>query len=733
MIEKYFISTGIQWVEIKEADLRILCGAPMDSIKHLKAKGYLRPSEIDGHYFEFGPNAILLSDLATQNGSFCNLSEFPVLHMIYKQGMGLKGHPNSTKGYRPLIMGSTEQVLAQQNYIFRGNTGLCTIDELAEAGYSGDELEQHWQLKLFFNGGHVTGTNELIDGMVIGEHEREIRNGVTIRRLSLNNYEISYKGESIEIDLNLKPDENYGATYDLGFHRISQEYFSIIHCGEGNGWDANRSCMGSIITFQNRIFLIDAGPHIDKIITSLGICNSQIDGIFQTHVHDDHFAGLTSLFQTGHKIKYYATRPVRHTVQKKFSALTGTAEESFGDFFEIHDLEIDKWNDIYGLDVMPLYSPHPLETTIFYFRAHGEFGDAVYGHLADIISKKNFKRTIETEKKEGISQDFFDKIWNGYSIKCDIKKIDGGLGFVHGNSKDFINDPSKKLLISHTDWDLSVKEREIGNNAAFGQQDILIPARVDYCELFARKLLKHYFPGTPDQDRELLINSQRVTFPPGTILLSKDRSSDFIYLILTGFVEYINSEKNIISHRSVGSILGEMSIIQKRPVEGTYRTSCYVNALKISATTFMYFINRSQLKKKLLLLQEKRHFILNHSKIGSVLNYIQLNEMIEIMSERIIKEDLHLKNNNNDLFLIKEGELDLYYNDKWVDTLKEGDPFGIFSILTLLPDKDKIKSIRVVPLAKQNICYTLKSDVIQNVPVLQWRYLELYKNRLNRK
>jgi signal-transduction protein with cAMP-binding, CBS, and nucleotidyltransferase domain len=126
-----------------------------------------------------------------------------------------------------------------------------------------------------------------------------------------------------------------------------------------------------------------------------------------------------------------------------------------------------------------------------------------------------------------------------------------------------------------------------------------------------------------------LINSQRVTFPPGTILLSKDRSSDFIYLILTGFVEYINSEKNIISHRSVGSILGEMSIIQKRPVEGTYRTSCYVNALKISATTFMYFINRSQLKKKLLLLQEKRHFILNHSKIGSVLNYIQLNEMIE--------------------------------------------------------------------------------------------------------
>jgi hemerythrin len=330
--------------------------------------------------------------------------------------------------------------------------------------------------------------------MVIGEHEREIRNGVTIRRLSLNNYEISYKGESIEIDLNLKPDENYGATYDLGFHRISQEYFSIIHCGEGNGWDANRSCMGSIITFQNRIFLIDAGPHIDKIITSLGICNSQIDGIFQTHVHDDHFAGLTSLFQTGHKNKILCYQAGQTYGTKEIFSINRYGRRIFWRFFEIHDLEIDKWNDIYGLDVMPLYSPHPLETTIFYFRAHGEFGDAVYGHLADIISKKNFKRTIETEKKEGISQDFFDKIWNGYSIKCDIKKIDGGLGFVHGNSKDFINDPSKKLLISHTDWDLSVKEREIGNNAAFGQQDILIPARVDYCELLQGNYLNTTSP-----------------------------------------------------------------------------------------------------------------------------------------------------------------------------------------------------------------------------------------------
>ena len=732
MIEKYFVSTGIQWVEVKEADLRILCGSPMDSIKHLKAKGFLKSSEIDGHYYEYGPNAILLSDLSTQNGSFSNLSEFPVLHMIYKQGMGITGHPNSRKGYRPLIMGTMEQVLAQQNYIFRGNTGLCTLDELVESGFKGESLDQHWKLKLYFNGGSVSSTNELIDGLIIGDEEREIRNGVTIRRTDLNKYLISYKGESVSVDLNLKPDEVYGTTFDLGFHRITREYFSIVHCGEGNGWDETRSCMGSIITFQDKIYLIDAGPHIDKILKSLGICNSQIDGIFQTHAHDDHFAGLTSLFQTGHRINYYATAPVRHTVQKKFSALTGTEESCFSSFFKIHDLEMDKWNDIFGLDVKPLYSPHPLETTIFYFRAFGEYGEAVYGHLADIIGRQVLENVVEPVYKDGIKKEFFDKIWKGYSKKCDLKKIDCGKGFVHGNADDFKDDPSKKILISHTDWPPTAEEKEIGNNAAFGQQDVLIPARVNYTEMYARMLLKHYFPHTPFQDRELLMNSHRVTYPPGTILIGKDELSDSVYLVLTGFVEYINSQQNITSSRSVGSLLGEMEVLQKQPLEGTYRTSCYVTVLKISASLFIQFINRSDMVKDLMNLQEKRHYILDHTKVGSELSYIQMNHILEAMKLETVEGRFTINRGDDRLFLVNTGRMTLYYGDKAVATLNRGDPFGLQSVLTLLPQDDEIDVEVWTDEGKACSCYTIPRENIRDVPVLQWRFLELYKSRLKK-
>ena len=112
-LSKFKVSKGIYWVEVPEADVRILCGCPADAIKHLTKRGFIIPTDKDGVNFETGPNAILLSDVLLQHGSFSNLAEFPILHMIYKQGMGLPDHPNNIPGIRPLIIGLREQVTAQ--------------------------------------------------------------------------------------------------------------------------------------------------------------------------------------------------------------------------------------------------------------------------------------------------------------------------------------------------------------------------------------------------------------------------------------------------------------------------------------------------------------------------------------------------------------------------------------------------------------------------------------------
>ncbi|MBN2534632.1 MAG: hypothetical protein JXB88_17240 [Spirochaetales bacterium] len=66
------------------------------------------------------PNAILLSDVSSQNGSFSNLAEFPILQMLYRQGMILPNHPNNT-GLKPVLIGTSTQILAQSEYIYHEN------------------------------------------------------------------------------------------------------------------------------------------------------------------------------------------------------------------------------------------------------------------------------------------------------------------------------------------------------------------------------------------------------------------------------------------------------------------------------------------------------------------------------------------------------------------------------------------------------------------------------------
>ena len=127
-IRKISVSPGVFWVEIPAADLRLLCGCPMDTVKHLKKRGLIIGVEVQGVRSETGPNAILFSDLAIQDGRVCNSAEFPVLQMLYMQGMIIPDHPNNT-GALPVLVGARQQVDAQMAYIFRGNYGLSSRED----------------------------------------------------------------------------------------------------------------------------------------------------------------------------------------------------------------------------------------------------------------------------------------------------------------------------------------------------------------------------------------------------------------------------------------------------------------------------------------------------------------------------------------------------------------------------------------------------------------------------
>ena len=723
-IRKIQVSMGICWVEIPEADVYIQCGCPADSVKHLMKRGLIVTTELNGTEFETGPNVILLSDVMLQNGNFSNLAEFPVLQMLYRQGMMIPGHPNNT-GEKPIIMGLKEQIHAQMRYIYRGNYGLISKEELLETGISETMAEEMMQMKLKFAFGKIKESRELLDSRIVGGERIEVKNGVFIKRLGLNRYEIDYDGEKTVVDINLGADENYETPYPLGFYDIRREYFGVIHSGEGDGWDINRPCMSSIVMFQGRIYLIDAGPNIVASLNALGIGVNEIEGIFHTHAHDDHFAGLTTLMRADHKIKYYATKLVRMSVTKKLSALLSFEEDNISNYFDIVDLEFDKWNDIQGLEVKPLFSPHPVETNLFVFRTLWEDGYMTYAHLADICSLDVLAGMIkQNEKDTGISQAFYDKVKDDYAVKANLKKIDIGGGLIHGNAEDFRRDDSYKLVLAHTSQALTNKQKEIGGGATFGVIDVMIPDYQDYARRSAYYFLRSYFPNLPDHKLRILINNHILTYNSETILLKEGEASQNIYLLLTGNVEMISSKNSTHSQLTSGALIGEISGTYGEPSAQTYRASSFVQVLNIPISLYIPFIKENDLYSNIKKLQGRRDFLQKTWLFGDSVSTIVLNKVAQSMKIITIgKGEVVLREKNSDLYLIESGSIKRYLGPDYEENLGKGDFFGEETAIFNTPSLFRVKT------AEPTVLYVIPGHILHEIPIVHWKLFETYERR----
>jgi hemerythrin len=721
-MEKIKVATGTYYMDIPEVDLRILCGCPGDAVKHLKKNGIIITKEKNGVTYETGPNAILLSDLAIQNGGFSNLAEFPVLHMFYKQGLLVPGHPNNT-GRKPLLIGTKAQITAQSRYIYRGNYGLVSLDEIMAAGVGRAEAQEMMRMKMKFAYGAILETEDLLDFLIIEKEPVDIGGGVMLSRTGLNTYTFHYGMETCEVDLNLGRNESYQKPYTLGYYPVKAEYFSIIHTGEGDGWDPDHPCMGSLLTFQGHIYLIDAGPGILDSLTALGISVNEIDGIFHTHCHDDHFAGLPSLLRADHRINHYATPLVRSAIIRKFSALMSLCEENFADYFTICDLKFDEWNRIGGLEVMPVFSAHPVETNFLYFRTPWAGGYKSYGHLADIVSLDVLEGMVS---KDGISKALRDKIRKSLFIPVDLKKIDAGKGPIHGNTVDFREDKSRKIIMSHSSQDFTLKEKEIGSTTAFGQIDVLIPSRQDFSMRTAATLLRTYFPDVEMNLIRLFLDCPMQEFSPGSIILRKGTPSQNIYLLLSGVAEAVNANMGISHELAQGFLIGDTSFLGGGKTSLTFRAVSPVRVLEIPSILFAAFNQEFKIFDELKHLYENRMLLLQTKLFGEMLSFPVQNRIARIMKKEEYPEGTDLaKISGNDILLLVEGAADLMIDDVPLGRLEPKDFLGAEGVLF------GTDPFYTAAASGDVVCYRIQGNELKDIPIIQLKMLEEFKKRMN--
>jgi hemerythrin len=720
------VSPGISWVEVPEADLRVLCGCPADSVKHLIKRGLIVETEQNGVSFETGPNAILLSDVSLQNGAFCNLSEFPILQMLYRQGMIIPGHPNC-RGRKPLILGSAQQVDAQLEYVMRGNYGLLSVEEMVEAGVLPEVAQEWMRMKLRFAFGAIRPPRDLLDTCIVGDGLSVLPGGVTVRRTALNVFEFAYQGETVTVDLNLGCGRTYQTPYHLGYHDLERGYFTIVHSGEGDGWDAERAAISTIMMVQGKVYLIDAGPNIHASLRALGIGVQEVAGIFHTHCHDDHFCGLTTLFRADHRIKYFAVPPVRASVAKKLAALTGVDEDSFGAYFDVCDLTLGAWNEIEGFEVLPLFSPHPVENSVFHFRTPWEGGYRTYAHLADIVSLDVLGQMVDDdETRHGISSALFERVRADYLIPADIKKLDIGGGLIHGAAEDFSEDRSGKIVLAHTALPLTRSQKRIGSGAPFGTVDVLIPSHPESRLSTARDTLRAYFPGVPGHQILSLLNHPVVTINPETILLREGTICEAIHLVLTGLVEVIEPESDGSAILSAGALVGESYALSGEPSHETFRALSFVRALRIPAALYRTFVERNQMTRRITRLAELRDFFTHTWLFGESLSNLTQVRLAEASTFTSLDDGQPLDPRHRDeLFLVRAGSLARYSDDgNLIDRAGPGDPFNESEVLFGHASAGHLRAEGTTELL------SVPGALVREIPVARWKLLELHQRRM---
>jgi hemerythrin len=727
MIEKTDVAVGITWISVPEVDLHVLCGCPEDAVKHLMRRGLIVPKESDGVSYETGPNAILLSDVPVQSGSFANLSEFPVLQMFYRQGMLIPNHPNNT-GARPLLVGNREQVHAQSQYIYRGNYGLASIEELQAAGASKEEASALMRIKLRFAFDRIRDTTELLDTRIVEDEPLELRDGVFIQRKALNVYEFRYRDASLTVDLNLAWNETYEPPYQLGYHTIGREYFSVVHLGEGDGWDVNRPCMSSLITHQGRYYLIDTGPNIHHSLKSLGISINELDGIFHTHAHDDHFCGFTSLVSADQRIQHYSTPLVRASVLKKLAALTGFDESRFEHYIQFRELRENEWNNIDGLEVKPVFSPHPLETTVFFFRTMSDSGYKTYAHLADTVALDVLEDMVTDDvSASGVSAETLETVRQTYAEPADLKKVDVGGGMIHGRAADYVDDESKRILFSHVARPLTHAEMEIGSNASFGMQDVLIPARQDYAFQEADRYLGSYFPTAQPHHLQLLLNNPIVSFNVGTILIRRGEQSGYVYLVLGGMVEYMESGGAVHNVLSAGALLGDLAGLLESEAKGTYRAASNVEVLKIPRNIYAEFVVSCDLLGAVRRKHALRQFLKRTYLFGEVVSHpmqdriAQSMELWELGPDDLVPSD---HEGEPQLVVVDHGSVAIFCGDTRIEGVGPGGCFGEEALFS------NAKRLFTARCLEKTRLYCLALTTIKDIPSVRWKLQEFYDRRV---
>jgi CRP-like cAMP-binding protein len=200
--------------------------------------------------------------------------------------------------------------------------------------------------------------------------------------------------------------------------------------------------------------------------------------------------------------------------------------------------------------------------------------------------------------------------------------------------------------------------------------------------------------------------------------------NEYMFLILSGEAEFIVSEHDICNRLASGFIAGELSGILGTASTGTYRTLSVVKTLKIPCDLYSMFLKRNSLFDDLKENIDKRILLQNSWLFGEMLSCQIKSRIAEQMECSSYSEGQKLPEVPDNLYLLKEGEVEIHSGGKTIETLLPGGFFG--TELILLEDSHLLEA----RATRASEIYRIQGEFLKDIPIVRWKLLATYRKRL---
>ncbi|MBU3916365.1 hypothetical protein KKA14_12595 [bacterium] len=227
----------------------------------------------------------------------------------------------------------------------------------------------------------------------------------------------------------------------------SKSIFSVRCLGSSEGFDPTKPANGFLLHFNGKWILWDCPAFLHEHFSEIGLSLEDIDGIFVSHVHEDHLDIMESI-GTKKKLTIFTSPEIYHCMILKLMAIMDCDYDSALTYYDFHPVYVNKPFELFNATFEVFYSSHAIPALGLRLSVLHKKKESTLFFSGDNLSKRMITKLSEM----GVySDERIKEIESTYKIDSgfDISFVDAGGGAIHGDPEDYA-ECTGKIIYMHT-------------------------------------------------------------------------------------------------------------------------------------------------------------------------------------------------------------------------------------------------------------------------------------------